>query len=188
VWEEFIREFSPVIVWTVRNKARSYGETSPEVHEELAQDVFLKLCADNCAKLRAMDASGHSNPHAYFKVVALNHVKDYFKGQRAGKRGSGVSPESLDDVQPESPARATGGMADMQWQIEMRQVEGILRELGFSEREIAVFDLYYFQDWTAKEIAALAWVGLSEKGVESLLRRMRLALRSFFEEDKGSAA
>jgi DNA-directed RNA polymerase specialized sigma24 family protein len=79
-------------------------------------------------------------------------------------------------------------MADMEWQIEMREVEGILRELGFSEREIAVFDLYYFQDWTAKEIAALAWVGLSEKGVESLLRRMRLALRSFFEEDKGSAA
>ena len=187
-WDAFIAEFSPVIVANVRATARCFRERSPEIHKELVQDVFLKICANKSQVLRNMDTSPDSNPHAYFKKMAIHLTIDHFKSRNASKRGSGVTPENLDDVQPASPARSAGGLGAIEWNILLREMDATLTASGFSERERNIFWLYWLQEWTAKEIAALPWAGLSEKGVESLLRRMRLALRSFFDQDKGTAA
>ena len=185
VWEDFVRVFSKVIIGTVRNVARRYGENSPAVHDELAQDIYLKLCADNCRLLREMGAAPNSNCHGFLKVVALNHTKDHFKGQYAKKRGSGIAPENVDDAQPASAEHSTGGQADMEWQVLKRELEAKLVELGFSDKERTIFGLYYFQGFTAIQISKFPWVGLSVKGVESLIHRMTQALRDFFGEHEG---
>jgi RNA polymerase sigma-70 factor, ECF subfamily len=187
-WDEFIRVFSPVIVGTVRRVARRYGESSPEAHADLAQEVFLKLCENNRHKLHQMDPSPTANCHGFLKVVALNYARDHFKNQHAKKRGSGAPTENLDDSQPTSPSCSPGSEGDIELQILWREVKSRLVALGFSEKECAMFDLSCIQGLTAAEIAHLPWVGLSVKGVESALRRMKIELRGFFASRGGFSA
>jgi DNA-directed RNA polymerase specialized sigma24 family protein len=126
--------------------------------------------------------------HHFQEAVAVairRRTKDHFKGQYAKKRGSGIAPENLDDAQPASAERSTGGQADMEWQVLKRELEAKLVELGFSDKERTIFGLYYFQGFTAIQISKFPWVGLSVKGVESLIHRMTQALRDFFGEHEG---
>jgi DNA-directed RNA polymerase specialized sigma24 family protein len=51
----------------------------------------------------------------------------------------------------------------------------------FGERDRALFWLYYLQGLTAEEIARLPVVGLTAKGVESVLRRVTRWLREEIE-------
>jgi DNA-directed RNA polymerase specialized sigma24 family protein len=184
-WAEFLRRYERMIFSVARNRARRYGENSPAVHEELGQEFYLKVWAKDRQFLRAMDTSPDSNIEGFLKVAMAHLVDDYFKGRNAKKRGAGVRPENVDDVQPASSSHTAGGAADTEWQILKRELEAYLAQRGFSQKEIDIYDLYEFQDWTAKQIAALPWAGLSEKGVESLVRRIRLALRDFLGKDEG---
>jgi DNA-directed RNA polymerase specialized sigma24 family protein len=51
----------------------------------------------------------------------------------------------------------------------------------FGERDRVLFWLYYLQGLTAEEIARLPVVGLTAKGVESVLRRVTRWLREEIE-------
>jgi len=96
-----------------------------------------------------------------------------------------------------------GGEADMDWQILKGQIEDAAKNLGYSDKELAIFHLYYYQGWTADQISKLPGEsgaagpldstpilprppgGLSVKGVESLIHRMTKDLRNFFGDDEG---
>ena len=56
-------------------------------------------------------------------------------------------------------------------------VREIDKQLGCPPRDRNVFWLYYREGLTAAEIAAIPAVGLSVKGVESLIHRMGAELR-----------
>jgi len=188
VWEAFMAEFDPVIIRTVCNVTRLFREPRREIREELVQEVYMKICGNEREVLKQMDTSPESKPHSFFKKVTTNVVFDHFKGRTAKKRGGGAAPENIDDVQPPSSPSSEGGVCDVEWRILLRELDAKLAELGYSERERETFWFYWLQDWTAKQIAAESWACLSEKGVESLLRRMRLDLCGFFDQDKGTAA
>lgn len=56
-----------------------------------------------------------------------------------------------------------------------------------SERDRAIFWLYYLQGLTAEEIAGLPVAGLSAKGVESALRRVTQWLRGELKSRKSGS-
>jgi len=56
-----------------------------------------------------------------------------------------------------------------------------------SERDRALFWLYYLQGFTAEEIARVSGAGLTAKGVESALRRVTAWLRGQVHQGKASA-
>jgi DNA-directed RNA polymerase specialized sigma24 family protein len=125
-------------------------------------------------------------PFAYLKEMAINVALDYFKNQGARKRGSGIAPENVDDVQPAASAKSAGGEADMEWQILKREIdEALTKKFGYSDKEIMIFAYIHYQGWTAKQVSELPGIGLSEKGVESLIHRMRKDLRDFLGDDEG---
>ena len=68
----------------------------------------------------------------------------------------------------------------MQYSALLEQLDRKLRGApqSISERDRALFWLYYLQGYTAEEIAHVAQVGLTPKGVESALRRVTAWLRS----------
>jgi RNA polymerase sigma-70 factor (ECF subfamily) len=61
----------------------------------------------------------------------------------------------------------------------------IVRSLPEPSRERAVFQLYFQQGYSAREIAAIPALTLTTKGVESLILRLTRQLREKLTPDEG---
>ena len=73
------------------------------------------------------------------------------------------------------------GKDELEWQLLLRDIDDLLKKPPTSERDRQIFWLYYRQGMSAKEIAALASLNLSIKGVESVIVRLNQMIRSAFE-------
>ncbi|HXB71965.1 MAG TPA: sigma-70 family RNA polymerase sigma factor [Candidatus Acidoferrales bacterium] len=172
-WNEFVRRFQPVIASNVTRAARDYGLASPAMVEDLIQDVYVRLCDNNCRILREFHSEKPDGLYAFVKVVSGNAARDSCKAQVALKRGSGKVAALPDRVEKAAtPAResATG----VERQLLMSEIDEILRRTGAAgtrERDRNVFWLYYLQGFTSQDIASIPALGLTSKGVESLLQR-----------------
>jgi RNA polymerase sigma-70 factor (ECF subfamily) len=179
-WEEFIRRFHPTLSAVVIRRARTWGETRAEVFAELVQDVYLRLCADNCRVLRQFRAQHPDSFFGYIKVIASNFVNDYFKAAYAGKRGSGAEllPTGISQ-DPVVSAKQAFSQADQK--ILYGEIDTVLRS-GLkgenAERDRTIFWLYYRVGMTMPAIAALPAVNMNVKSVESVIHRLTLLLRS----------
>lgn len=179
-WAEFLRRFQPLIASVVLKSLRQrHRTTSTALVDDLVQDTYLKICANNFSALRGFQFRHENSLPAYLKVTALNVVQDHFRSSFAGKRGGVQQAQDLDAL-PES-AGAFDTRASVHQEISIQEIERcLLREdLGpNSARDRIVFLLYYRQGLTAAAIAELPAIGLSLKGVESTLLRLTLHLRS----------
>ena len=66
-----------------------------DVLDELVQETYLKLCADQCRLLRGFQSRHPGSIFGYLKVVTANVVHDYFKSAHSSKRGAGQPGEAL---------------------------------------------------------------------------------------------
>jgi len=187
-WEEFIRRYNPVIAGTVHNKARRWCDQYLDICQDLVQDFYLKLQEDDRRVLRAMIRIEEEKYFAFLKVSAAHMVEDHFKGQNAQKRGAGQASESLTDLEPVLPSQGFGSVAEMDWELLMRQIERCLAAIKASEQEQQMFWLYYLQGLTAMAIAALPAMKLNVKGVESALKRVSMRVRECLEGREGFSA
>ena len=192
-WEEFIRRFHRLIASVVLRVARRWGESSRQVIDDLVQDTYLKLCADECRLLRVFKARNPEAFYAYLKVVTANLVHDHYKGTHSAKRGAGVAEVPVDPnlasaVDPhDAEAAAKGG----ERQILLREMDDLLRKVAQGpnfKRDRRVFWLYYRAGLTASSIAALPTIELSTKGVESTISRLTRLLREEVAKGQGLPA
>ena len=97
---------------------------------------------------------------------------------RSAKRGAGKVAESFDE--PQGMA-AAGESAPLERAVLIREVEICLKRICGQDAEAArdrrIFWLYFRQGLTAESIASLASIGLSTKGVESVIFRLVKQLR-----------
>jgi RNA polymerase sigma-70 factor (ECF subfamily) len=182
-WEEFIRRFSPVIARVVFRVACRHGDSSKSVVDDLVQDTYLKLCSNDCKLLKSFEPEHTESIFAFLKVVASCVAHDYFKAKHAQKRGSGNTPETLDEMQYSAPgdsANSPGSLTRIERGVLIRQIDEYLSTLlppVEAKRGRAVFWLYYRAGFSASAIASLPAVGLTTKGVESLLLRTTRIVR-----------
>ncbi len=176
-WEEFLNRYNTIVAATVARTARSWNASDPAVVEDLVQDVYVKLCINDCQLLRDFTGAHPDSLYAYLKVTAANLARDHFKARRAQKRGSGTVDESLDVYDPPALAGALGSSEYLQRRLLIERVERVLETTEFSPLQKAVFWLFYKQGFTAPELAAIPAVSLTVKGVESLLLRMSRTVR-----------
>jgi hypothetical protein len=66
-WNEFVCRFRKLIACVVLRIARKYGESSPAIVDDLVQDVYLKVCSDNCRLLREFEPQ---HPDAFFGMLS----------------------------------------------------------------------------------------------------------------------
>jgi len=188
-WEEFIRRFHRLISTVVLRVARRWGESSRQVIDDLVQDTYLKLCADECHLLRSFKAHHADAFYGYLKVMTANLVHDHFKAIHSAKRGSGAA-EVTDDETVRSawyPRGAPGVAHSSERRILLQELDGLLRKLAQGphlERDRRVFWLYYRAGLTASAIATLPSIGLSTKGVESTILRLTRLLRQEMVEGR----
>lgn len=178
-WQEFVRRFQPFIARVAAKSVRRWTDPTPSLVDDLVQETYLKLCANNFRALRQFDCQHENALFGFLKVVASNVVRDHFRSSYSQKRGSGREEEDLDKMQT---AAASGSRfsASAERNIliaEIRQcLESQASEPNFI-RDCAVFWLYYQQGLTAKAISQLPAIGLSVKGVESTLLRLTRLVR-----------
>lgn len=181
-WEEFIRRFHQLIATVALRTARRWGEVSPAAVQDLVQDTYLKLCANDSRLLRSFDWSTPEAFWGYLKVVTANVVHDYFKSLHSQKRGGGERAADLETTETVATAAGTGpGTADgIERDILLKQIDNCLRRAGgkTQERDRTIFWLHYRQGLTANAIAGLPAIGLTVKGVESTLLRLTRLVRS----------
>jgi RNA polymerase sigma-70 factor (ECF subfamily) len=149
--------------------AHRFAISSADDIDDAVQEVCLKLSTQ--ARRQNSPKAEDSILEAYLKACIANAAHDYFRAQRARRRDV-LACTPLDDVLPAD--LVPPGATNLERGLLIRQIEGYIEG---TPRDRSVFLLYYRQGWTAKEISAIPSVGLNQKGVESLIFRMTVALR-----------
>jgi RNA polymerase sigma-70 factor (ECF subfamily) len=176
LWVEFWRRFQPVIARTIRRRIARYTRwVDPDRVDELVQETFLKILKDNCKALRHFEFRYENALPSLLKVMAANVVEDKIRSEIAEKKGSGQTPENIDDLlqPPSDRSRAVDSIFNS---FRMNEIENCLQrrkaEANFN-RDYKMFWLYYRDGFTALEISQLPDIGLKNvKGVESALLRL----------------
>src|SRR5262249_43094416 len=154
-WEEFVRRFHRLIATVALRVARRWGDPSRQVVDDLIQETYLKLCADDFHILRSFKSQHPDAFYGYLKVVTANLVHDHFKAAHSGKRGSGMLEVAVDS-QITSEAQATTRSSEQG--ILLGQVDALLSKHAGGRhlvRDRRVFWLYYRVGLTASAIASL---------------------------------
>jgi RNA polymerase sigma-70 factor (ECF subfamily) len=179
-WEEFVRRFHRLIAKVVMRGAARLGDPSKQTVDDLIQETYLKFCADNCRLLRNFE---HRHPDAflgYVQVVAANVVRDYFKSFYSKRRGADRVEGISEDFVPVAGENSAGSPRAIERGVLIQEVRRHLDDCiaGVDQhRNSRIFWLYYRVGLSAGAIAALPGIGLTTKGVESLIHRMTRELR-----------
>jgi RNA polymerase sigma-70 factor, ECF subfamily len=190
-WEAFVRQFHKLIGSVVLRTAHRWGDTNRTLIDDLIQDTYLKICADNFRLLRDFKPE---HPDAFFgmlKVTAANVVHDYFRARRSGKRGSGLAECELSEVEPFVSGGHISGAAQIERDLLLQQIDRVLTAnlSPTAARDRDIFWLHHRQGFTAVEIARITSFGLTVKGVESVLSRLkRLVCQALVEQSAAVAA
>jgi len=166
-WREFVRRTQPLIASVIINTVRRWKTPAPSLVDDLIQDTYVKLFANDKKALRAIKNEYENTIFGYLKVIASNIVRDHFR-QPVNK---------ADEIELRDAALPPGPQdrERLEFLHKKEQIKGILETLSASEtyhRDVAIFWLFYEQGYTAKEISLLPSFGLTVKGVEAVLFRL----------------
>lgn len=186
-WAEFVRRFRPVIARVVFRIVRRRTEPHQHLVDDLIQETFLKLCADQSLLLRRFQSRHRDSVFGFVKVVAASVAQDYFKFEQARKRDVNRTEQLLDETSAEVRPQNPNSLEQMDRQVMMHQLDDAIQSLFPGEhhsRNRVIFWLHHMAGMTASEIASIPWMGLNTKGVESILRRMGIVIQSHMGDEK----
>ncbi len=191
-WNELVRRTHRVVASVILRVTQQWGGQSLEAVDDLVQETYLKLCADNCRLLRDFELRHELAFFGFLKVVATNVARDHFRATMSAKRGGMQTQNGLESL-PGEPFRAQDPDRD----ILLSEIEACVRLNVESEnprRDLLIFLMYFRQGFTAEAIASFPSIDLTVKGVEStllrLIRRIRqevlgLSKKSALNREKG---
>ena len=173
-WNEFVRRFQPLIAGVVTKCVFRRKHPNPDLIDDLVQESYKKLIANNYKALRDFDFQHDNAFFGFLKVVASHVVEDHFRGSNSLKRGSGREEDDIEEAR--MPASSSlHSTHPVENAILMGQIDRCLAKLAPEPnftRDYTIFWLYYRQGLTAKAISQLPGISLGVKGVESTLLRL----------------
>ncbi|MEX1306415.1 MAG: sigma-70 family RNA polymerase sigma factor [Rhodovibrionaceae bacterium] len=164
-WDRFVAALAPVIYAAVGKKLRPGGHG--EEIDDVAQEVFVKLCRHDFKLLRGFDPE-RAKLTTFLTVIATTTAIDHLRRQKAQRSGQ---HQALDDV----PEAALSVAPVTPEHIEIP--DGLL-----SPRQALVMQLLYARDMEGPEAAEL--LGISAQTVRSLHHKALLRLRAHFKEEE----
>jgi RNA polymerase sigma-70 factor, ECF subfamily len=186
-WEEFVRRFQRLIATVILRTASRLGDSSRQTVDDLIQETYLKLCADNFRVLRSFEQQHTDAFIGYIRAVAVNVARDHFKASYSQKRGAGHVEHFDEDFVPAASDASAGSPTSIERAVLIHEVT---QHLEFcvagpdQERNREIFWLYYQAGLSARAIAGLQGIGLTTKGVESIILRITKELRERMAEPK----
>jgi RNA polymerase sigma-70 factor (ECF subfamily) len=183
-WREFLRRFQRPIALVVLRTARRWGEPATTLVDDLVQDTFLRLCADDCRLLRGFESRGEDSIIGYLKVIAANVTHDHFRARTSTKRGGEMRRVEGETDGTEYLPAANDQVKEIETGLQIAEIHRTLETLGtagVSERDRTIFWLYYRQGFSARDIGEIPTFGLTVKGVESSIHRTTGLVRKALE-------
>ena len=183
-WREFMRRYHRLISLTVIRVLGSRGSLFKSSVEDLIQEVYLKLCKNQCAALSQFRSNHEGAELGYLKIVATNVVRDYMRSHSFQEDSDCEWIEKS-----KGNDRALGGEGFVQQSILVDQVSSLLERFlpeTTRERDRTIFWSYYRDGLTAAAIAGLGLrPALSVEGVESVILRLSRMIRNALQDKKG---
>jgi len=179
-WEEFISRVGKPISLTILRTASLWGEPSRSMVEDLVQITYLKLWENSCRLLRDFAIQHPEAILGYLKKTAANATHDYFKHGYSQTSGGAQPHVSTSDVDPEAGKEGHGSQEKIAFGLFLDEIDEHLKRCltgPDQERDRMIFWLYFRQGMSTKEIASLPTIGLSTKGVGSVLERLKQGIR-----------
>jgi RNA polymerase sigma-70 factor (ECF subfamily) len=133
------------------------------VVDDLVQDTFLRLCADNCRLLRNFVSREPDSILGYLKVIAANVTHDHFRAQTSLKRGGELRRVESDSDETESLPAMQSHVEAIEIGLQIAEIAGVVQSFApdaLPERDRTIFWLYYRQGFTAREISDIRALGL----------------------------
>ena len=174
-WEEFVRRYRKTIAVVVLRVSRTWNESSTLIIDDLVQETFVRLCEDNCRVLREFRSEQPQGLPGFLKVLAANLAQDHFRAINATKRGVALTCSAS-----EASLGNNAAIEAVDQAVLFKEIEEFLNATHTREKHQAVFWLYYRDGMTAKAIASGSGLGLSTKGVESIILRLTRQVRTRF--------
>ncbi len=162
-WEEFVSRVDKSIALKIMRTASLWGERSLSVVKDVAQETYIKLSKDGCRLLRDFAIQHPEAILGYIKKTAANATHDYFRPRRPHVY--------MIDIDPEGPER-------IDFRVLLKEIDEHLKHcVPDHKRDRTIFWLYFRRGMSTKEIASLPTIGLSAKGVGSVIERLKHCLR-----------
>jgi RNA polymerase sigma-70 factor (ECF subfamily) len=172
-WQEFVSRVGRPISLTIMRTASQWGEPSRPLVEDLIQVTYLKLWEDDCRLLRDFALQHPEAILGYLKKTATHATHDYFKHGYSQSSGGDKPHVSTSDVDPEAGKEVHGSQEKIAFGVFLKRCL-----TGADQgRDRLIFWLYFRQGMSTKEIASLPSIGLSAKGVGSVIERLKHCIR-----------
>ena len=148
-WDAFVLEYSALVYHTVKKTlVLHHAEISPDLVDDLFQDIFLTLVKDEFAQLRRFRGDNGCTLASWLRMIAARRTIDHL-------RKSKISPEPFDELLHDGPAHAAEEPLDHdQIQLLAKAVEDL------SPRERILVDLFFRKGLPAEDVAAILRVSI----------------------------
>jgi RNA polymerase sigma factor (sigma-70 family) len=157
-WEAFVRRYAGLVVAAVRGVAREAAEV-----EDLAQEVFLRLCKDNFRLLRSFDPA-RAGLSTWITIVARSTARDAMRRHRPVSVPIDAVPEGRLAIDPVEPVR------------KLKLPEALL-----SPRQRQILTMLYDREMDVSEVAAE--LGIDPQTVRSAHHKAMIKLRAHFRAE-----
>ncbi len=173
---QFFAAITPTFRRIAGRIASQYGDTADV--EDVVQEICLKITVTKQSLIHSLpdtDAAARS----YFGVLAANAARDWYRREKS-RRSCVTLDGGLDQIR-----KVCGVDQTLDSDYLISQIEAALPE---DRKQKAIFRLYYRQGFSAREIAAIPVVGLTTKGVESLILRLSKSIKQNLANRAGKSA
>ncbi len=191
LWSEFIKRYDKHIqrtIFVMCKRMRYHGVAQTE---DLAQDVYLKLKEKNGHRLKEFEGQHTNSIFTYLETIAANVVRNAWRNDHAQKRPPAEKGLALDQpLYPDSEGRGlnlaeilpAGNWDDEVKRLELEDAVGyclekILGDKRHAQRDKLLFKLYFYEDFSAEQIAQIRQIGLSDKRIYGLLKTLSEKVR-----------
>ena len=159
-WDRFVARYAALVFAAVQRRLIPAGRGHDV--DDVAQDVFLRLCEDNFRRLASYD-SGQAKLSTWLTVVASRIAIDHLRRQKAPTSALDDVPESALKVEPVIPFKVK-----------------IPPDL-LSARQALVIELLYRREMEVAEVAAA--LKIDPQTVRSTHHKALTKLRAHFQEE-----
>ena len=154
-WDAFVRRYAGLVAAAVRGVAREAAEI-----EDLAQEVFLRLCKDDFRLLRSYDPA-RAGLSTWITIVARSTARDAMRRYRPVLTPIEAVPEGRLAVDPVEPIQ------------KLKLPDALL-----SPRQREILTMLYDREMEVAEIAAA--LGIDPQTVRSAHHKAMVKLRAHF--------
>jgi len=184
LWELFTKKFEKLIyLYLMRSlKFHSKRDDVAELIPELAQEVYIRLCHDQGIMMQEFRGENEFSVAAFFARVCSSVAIDHLRRNESKKRfpGNVVSIEEAREKEAyKVPGRDYSEFnedAILKW-IDVEKLAADDPDPKNAKRNAIIFKLHFIDGLTTEEIAGFPGFELTEKGVGSVITRLRKRIR-----------